>query len=354
MNTISGAMIDEDVLDWLDNFSSHDQRKIADTINAIAYAHRTELSIPNMLHDEDIAALSHDDLFKILTLAAPNAQYDLTLSNVQLLGLAMSAMGIIDYNLPELNSPIMIRREFADMRRKNIIAGYSTRDKIIVALNEWICGLRDIDLSHCGTDEAPKQAGMYLCLDEHEQVRYGRLFPNSSDGWTFCESHEGGGATNWYDRKTEHTKEDDLPMTLLTNWVLIAEWYSPNVMAAQKAIPLGAVSDTHRIFMFLRSLSPHVKAELVAHFEGTLDYKHPTSVDALGRLTDHDWTNAAIALADDAKLTEETPTWQKASTWVCFVAVLEALGFNFQTRQFDPQFDYQANDDTMGDEEEHE
>ena len=350
MNTISGAMIDEDVLDWLDNFKSHDQRKIADAINALAYAHRTELSIPNMLHDEDVAALSHEDLFKILTLAAPNEQYDLTLSNVQLLGLAMSAMGIIDYNLPALNSPIMIRREFADMRRKNIIAGYSTRDKIIVALNEWICGLRDIDLSHCGTDEAPQQAGMYLCLDEHEQVRYGRLFPNSSEGWTFCESHDGGGSTNWYDRKTEHTKEDDLPMTLLTNWVLIAEWYSPNVTAAQKAIPLGAVSDTHRIFMFLRSLSPHVKAELVAHFKDVFENKPLASVDAIGRLTESEWRMIAEWLANDALMEEGKMSWMEHSAWQCFVAVMGVLDFNFETKQFNPQYEYQANDDEMGEE----
>lgn len=347
MNTISGSVIDEDVLDWLDNFSSHDQRKIADTINAIAYAHRTELSIPNMLHDEDIAALSHADLFTILSLAAPNAKYDLTLSNVQLLGLAMSAMGIINYNMPELNSPIMIKRTFADERRKNMLGGDSSRGDVIKALNQWLCGMRDIDLTHAGTDYAPDIPGMYLCLDEHEQIRYGRLFRNSSDGWTFCESHENNGATVWYDRQTTHLKEDDLPMTLLSHWVLVAEWYSPNERAAQKAIPIGIVSDTHRIFMFLRSLSPHVKAELVAHFKGVLDHKDPTSVDSIGRLTEHDWRTAAIAVADDAKMPDGVKSWSEVNAWVCFVAVAEALGFNFETRQFDPQFDYQANDDAL-------
>lgn len=347
MNTISGSVIDEDVLDWLDNFSSHDQRKIADAINAIAYSHRAELSIPNMLHDEDIAALSHSDLFTILSLAAPNAQYDLTLSNVQLLGLAMNAMGVINYNMPELNSPIMIARKFADERRKNILGGDSGRGDVIKALNQWVCGLRDIDLSHAGSDIAPDIAGMYLCLDEHEQIRYGRLFPNSSEGWTFCESNEDGESTNWYDRNTEHVKEDDLPMTLLSNWVLVAEWYSPNVKAAQKAIPLGCVSDTHRIFMFLRSLSPHVKAELVAHFDGVLDYKAPTCVDTIGRLTEHDWRMAAIAVADDAEIPAGETSWSNVPAWLCFVAVAKSLGFNFETRQFDPQFEYQANDDHL-------
>ena len=347
MNTISGAMIDEDVLDWMDNFTSHQQHNICETINSIAYVHRAELSIPHMQSDEDVAALSHADLFKILTLAAPNAQYDLTLSNVQLLGLAMSAMGVISYSMPELNSPIMIARTFADMRRKTILGGDSTRGDISSALNQWLCGLRDIDLSYAGSDEAPSTAGMYLCLDEHEQVRYGRLFPNGSDGWTFCESYDGEGSTNWYDCGTKHTKEDDLPISLLSHWVLVAEWYSPNVKAAQTAIPIGIVSDTHRIFMFLRSLSPHVKAELVAHFGGVFDHKTLSSVDAIGRLTEHDWRAAAVAVADDNNIPEGESSWSNVSAWICFVAVVESLGFNFETRQFDPQFDYQANDDTM-------
>ncbi|WAK44531.1 hypothetical protein [Erwinia phage vB_Ea_2910A] len=351
MNTISGSVIDEDVLEWLDGFTSHDQRKIADTINAIAYAHRTELSIPNMLHDEDIAALSHADLFTLLSLAAPNAKYDLTLSNVQLLGLAMNACGIIQYSLPELNSPIMIKRTFADERRKNMLGGDSSRGDVIKALNQWICGLRNIDLTHAGTDYAPDISGMYLCLDEHEQVRYGRLFPNSADGMTFVESYEGSESTMWFSDSTGNRDDDDLPMTLLSHWVLVAEWHSPNVKAAQKAIPLSGVSDTHRIFMFLRSLSPHVKAELVAHFKGVLDHKEPTSVDGIGRLTEHDWRTAAVAVADDAKMPEGVKSWSEVNAWVCFVAVAEALGFNFETRQFDPQFDYQANDDALDEDE---
>lgn len=351
MNTISGAMIDEDVLDWLDNFNMHKQKNICEAINQLAYANRTELSIPNMDSDEDIAALSHSDLFKILTLASPNAKYDLTLSNVQLLGLAMGAMGVIEYSMPELNSPVMIARKFADMRRKNIIGSTGDRDKIIRALNEWVCGLRDIDLSNAGADETPEQAGMYLCVDEHEQVRYGRLYPNSSEGLTFCESYADGGSTMWYSGNTEHTTEDDLPITLLSHWVLVSEWHSPNVKAAQKVIPME-VRDTHRIFMFLRGLSPHVKAELVAHFDGVLDYKDPTSVDAIGRLTEHDWQMAATNIADDNKLPEGASAWKEVTAWVCFVASLESLGFNFQTRQFDPQFDYQANDDDLKEDDE--
>lgn len=350
MNTVSGAMIDEDVLDWLDNFNAHKQKNICEAINQLAYANRTELSIPNMDSDEDIAALSHSDLFKILTLACPNSKYDLTLSNVQLLGLAMSAMGVVEYSMPELNSPIMIKRKFADMRRKNVIGCTGNRADVVKALNEWLCGLRDIDLSLAGSDAAPETAGMYLCVDEHEQIRYGRLYPNSSEGWTFCESYEDGGSTLWYSDSTEHTTEDDLPITLLSQWVLVAEWHSRNVKAAQKALPME-VRDTHRIFMFLRSLSPHVKAELVAHFAGVLDYKDPTSVDSIGRLTEHDWQMAATSIADDIKLPEGASTWKEATAWVCFVSTLESLGFNFQTRQFDPQFDYQANDDHLEEEE---
>lgn len=345
--TISGSMIDEDVLDWLDNFSSHKQRDICEVLNGVAYAHRAELSIPNMASDEDVAALSHADLVKILALSAPEIKYGLTLSNTQLLGLALNALGIIDYLMPDLNSPIMIKRKFADTHRKNEIAGISIRDQIIKAVNEWMCGMRDMTIA--GPDTAPDIAGMYLCTDEHKQIRYGRLFPNSSEGWTFCESYADGGSTVWYDRNTEHLKEDDLPMTLLTNWVLVSEWFSPNVKAAQKAIPINGVSETHRIFMFLRSLSPHVKAELVAHFDGILDKQLP-NVDAIGRLTDSDWKDAAKAIADDKQLPDTVTSWADAPTWSCFVGVMDALRFNFETRQFDPQYDYQANDDDIEEE----
>lgn len=346
MNTISGAMIDEDVLDWLDNFTEHKQQEICEAINHIAYAHRAELSIPHMASDEDVAALSHADLFTILALACPSAKYDITLSNVQLLGLTLAAKGIVDYHLPELNSPIVVKRKFADEHRKNMISGYDGRGQVMKALNEWICGMRDIAMVGAGSPEMPAVPGMYLVQDEHEQIRYGRLFRNGNEGWTFCESYEDGGSTVWYSGDTQHTTEDDLPITLLTNWVLIAEWYSPNVKVKNNVVPLE-VGPTHRIFMFLRSLSPHVKAELVAHFEGILEDKTLPSVDAIGRLTHADWREAAQAVADDAKLPNETKAWDSADVWVCFVAVLEVLGFNFETRQFDPQFEYQANDDQL-------
>ncbi|QZE56468.1 hypothetical protein pEaSNUABM3_00271 [Erwinia phage pEa_SNUABM_3] len=346
MNTISGAMIDEDVLEWLDDFNGHKIREMCEAINQLAYAHRTELSIPNMGSDEDLAALSHADLFTILSLACPDAKYDLMLSNVQLLGLALAAKGVIDYHLPELNSPILAKREFVDKHRKNIIGGISTRGQIVAALNEWVCGLRDLEIVHAGSDVPPDIAGMYLCLDEHEQVRYGRLFPNGSQGWTFCESYADGGSTGWYSGDTDHMSDDDLPMSLLTGWVLIAEWHSPSREVKDNVVPIG-LSDTHRIFMFLRSLSPHVKAELVAHFEGVLDYKSPTSVDTIGRLTTHDWRMAAVAVADDSEIPDGATSWTNVPAWTCFVAVAKALGFNFETRQFDPQFEYQANDDHL-------
>lgn len=349
MNMITtGSVIDEDVLDWLDGFNVHDQRRIAGAINDLAYAHRTELSIPHMGNDEDISALSHADLFTILKLAAPNVEYDLTLSNVQLLGLAMNAKGIIEYKMPELNSPIMIARKFVDERRSNIIGPHSTREQISKALNEWLCGLRNLDLKGAGTNYVPDISGMYLCLDEHEQIRYGRLFPNGYNGMTFVESYEGAvDSTGWFCAATEGRGDDDLPMSLLTNWVLVAEWFSPSVKAAEKAIPLGGVNDTHRIFMFLRSLSPHVKAEMVAHFKGVLDSKMPNSVDDIGRFTSQDWAIAATAIADDKKIPANADSWEDASAWLCFVAVAQALCFNFETRQFDPQFEYQANDDEL-------
>lgn len=347
MNDIT-AVIDENVLEWLDDtFTPHELQDVLGAVNNLVYAHREQLQIPVLQSDEDLAALTHEDLRKLFSLAAPKEQHEFVLSNQQLLALTLAALKVIDYKLPAVNSPLLVRRVFADKNRKSTITGFTPRTDLSRVVNEWLCGLRDIDMSHAGTEHVPDVAGQYLCLDEHNQIRFGCLFRNSADGWTFAE-YTDDGATFWF--CPESCDADNLPLGLLSNWVLVVERNSPNIrLHSNHADPM--VSDTHRIFMFLRSLSPHVKAELVAHFDGLFDKKLP-SVDAIGRLTEQEWHKAADWMADDDQMDKDLTAWSKHSAWSCFVATLNGLDFNFETRQFNPQYDHQANDDVAEEDDE--
>lgn len=342
MNNIPGFVIDEDVLDWLDDFTPHQQRDMAEAINMYVQAHREELTIPNVFRDEDMAALSHGDLLKIYMKMVPDGNWGLVLSNVHLLGLILNHLKVIEYKLPAINSPLLAERTFEEPGRVNRIHQFRSHGEIADAVEDWLNGYRPIIMGDIGSDVRPDIQGMYLCVDEHKQIRYGSLFQNAADGWTFSEMYTTGKSTTWLEGPT--VEEDDLPMSLLGNWVRVSRLQGPNVRATVKNDYM--VSDEHLIYMFLRSLSPHVKAEIVAHFDGVFDKLLP-SVDAIGRLTESDWRKAAEWCADDAKMTAGKTTWQEHTARECFVATMDAFDFNFDLRQFNPQYDYQANDDSV-------
>ena len=351
MNKTTGLMIDEDVMDWLGLLMPHELRMILDALNNIVYARRQELSVERLTEDEDVAALSHKELEIILRYASPKHEYDTSvLSNEQLIRLAMDALGIIKYTLPCHCSPVMVKRAFANGQIKSLLGSVSTIGDVTRALHDWLVGLSDISLDAIiGSDYHKDEQGMYLCYDEHKQVRYGRLFQNANGGWTFTESyesHSGGGSTTWLEAGEGKVLDaDDLPMCLLSNWVLVVPMQSPSII--RKSVDINRLSDTQRIFLYLRSLSPHVKAEIVAHFDGVLDNRVFTSVDQIGRLTENDWRNAAIAIGEEERGQEGKHFWNDRGAWACFVAVLNSLCYDMETRDFQPQYDHQANDDTM-------
>ncbi|UAW96417.1 hypothetical protein MPK64_gp273 [Erwinia phage pEa_SNUABM_16] len=348
MNKTVGLMIDEDVMNWLDMLLAGELSNVLGALNNIVYARRQELSVERLTEDEDIGALSHKELEIILRYAAPNHEYDTTvLSNEQLLRLAMDAQGIISYTLPCHCSPIMVKRAFANGNVCSLLGSFSNRADIVMAVHHWECGLSNISLDGVtGNDERPDEQGMYLCYDEHKQVRYGRLFKNANDGWTFSEYYSAGGSTTWLEASPNNALDgDDLPISLLTNWVFVVPDRSPSIL--KPAEGFKRLSDTQRIFLYLRSLSPHVKAEIVAHFDGVLDNRSFTSVDQIGRLTEKDWRDAAIAIGEEESGQEGPHYWDDRSAWACFVAVLNSLCFDMDTRDFQPQYEYQANDDTM-------
>lgn len=350
MNNVTGAMIDEDVMNWLDMLMPFELRLVIDALNNIVYVRRQELSVERLTEDEDIAALSHNELEIILRHAASTHEYDTSvLSNEQLLRLALNAQGVLPYTLPCHCSPIMVRRAFANGLTVSLLGSFSTRADIIMAVHHWECGLSNISLEAItGNDERPDEQGMYLCYDEHKQLRYGRLFKNANGGWTFNESYSAGGSTSWLEAgEDKYLDDDDLPISLLSNWVFVAPDQSPSIV--RKDVDIKRLSDTQRIFLYLRSLSPHVKAEIVAHFDGVLDNRVFTTVDQIGRLTENDWRVVARAIGVDDGSADY---WDSINAWECFHAAFSSLGFNFNSRDFDPQFDYQANDDELEEEDE--
>lgn len=348
MNKTVGLMIDEDVMNWLDMLLAGELSNVLGALNNIVYARRQELSVERLTEDEDIAALSHKELEIILRYASPEHEYDTSvLSNEQLLRLAMDAQGIISYTLPCHCSPVMVQRAFANGQIKSLLGSFSNRADIVMAVHHWECGLTNISLDAIvGNDVRPDEQGLYLCYDEHKQVRYGRLFRNANDGWTFHESYAAGGSTSWFEEgEGKALGDDDLPINLLSNWVFVAPDQSPSII--RKETDIKRLSETQRIFLYLRSLSPHVKAEIVAHFDGVLNNRVFTSVEQIGRLTETDWRNAAIAIGEEERGQEGRHFWDDHGAWACFVAVLNSLCYDMETRDFQPQYEYQANDDTM-------
>ncbi|QZE59515.1 hypothetical protein MPK66_gp271 [Erwinia phage pEa_SNUABM_2] len=348
MNKTVGLMIDEDVMNWLDMLMPHELRRVIDALNNIVYARRQELTVERLTEDEDVGALSHKELEIILRHASPKHEYDTSvLSNEQLLRLAIDAQSIIQYTLPCHCSPIMVKRAFANGLTCSLLGSFSNRADIIMAVHHWEYGLSNISLdSITDSDARPDEQGLYLCYDEHKQIRYGRLFKNANEGWTFHESYSNGGSTSWLEAaEGKALDDDDLPICLLSNWVFVAPDQSPSII--RKETDIKRLSDTQRIFLYLRSLSPHVKAEIVTHFDGVLDNRVFTSVDQIGRLTETDWRNAAIAIGEEERGQEGKHYWDDRSAWACFVAVLNSLCYDMETRDFQPQYEYQANDDTM-------
>lgn len=342
MNKTTGIVIDEDVMNWLDMLMPHELRRVIDALNNSIYAHRQEISVERLTEDEDVAVLSHKELEIILRHAAPAHEYDTSvLSNEQLLRLAIGAQKIIAYTLPDNNSPMMVKRAFANGQIKSLLSGFSSQADVIMAVHHWSCGLTDISLDAViDNNERPAEVGMYLCQDEHKQVRYGRLFKNSNAGYSFVESYDAGSSTCWFEAGESPLEPEDLPIGLLTNWVFVAPETSPSIVRPVACIQ--RLSETQRVFLFLRSLSPHVKLEIVAHFNGVMDNRAFTSAEQIGRLTETDWRSVARSIGIDDGSVEY---WSDKNAWECFHSAFESLGFNFETREFDPQYEYQANDD---------
>lgn len=331
------AMIDEDVLEWLEDLSRHQLLDAIGVLNNLIYAHRAVIDYPTIGNDEDIAALSHTDLTTLFRLVAPECAVDTnTLSNLQLLGLTLNQKGVITFSLPDHNSPILVARTFNAPNRPQRVNPGSAKSEIATAVSAWIFGLFPLELDSDQHD-MPRENGLYLAKDEHNQIRFGRLFKNALDGdcWTFSESYADRSSTSWY--KDTDVSEENLPMSLLHSWLQVSADTSPNVVHNEKVSLL--VTDSQRIFAFLRSLSQHVKAELVANFDGIMAQTH-TSVESIGRLTKADWTAAAVAVADDKEMKDGLTSWEEHSAWDCFVATMRSLHFNFDTREFDPMYDY--------------
>ncbi|QZE56130.1 hypothetical protein pEaSNUABM52_00272 [Erwinia phage pEp_SNUABM_52] len=340
MTNETGMMIDEDVLDYLEDRLTHEMQDITNALNNLLYANRAVLQISHLESDEDIAALSHADLTLLLKLADPNSSYDnVTLSNRKILGLVLNALNVVEYRLPTYQSTLLEKRAF-ELNEVLILDKTVGQGVIFSAAWNWLHGIQDVNLDQIGFSEAPETDGIYLVLDEHKQVRMGRLFHNADDGLSFIEQHANESSL-WH--KAEELDEDELPICLLTNWVLVMPEVVPTVRAT--GAPLKAATDCTRIYAFVTNLSPHVKTELVTHFAGILD-RELNSVQAIGRLSELDWQNAARAVADDVllRLSDRT-SWSTEKAWPCFVAVLKELGFNFETHQFDAQYEYGANDE---------
>ncbi|QYW03915.1 hypothetical protein pEaSNUABM46_00272 [Erwinia phage pEa_SNUABM_46] len=335
------AMIDEDVLEWLEDLTRHKLLDVIGLINNLIFVHRPVLDLPTLGTDEDVAALSHADLTTLFRLVAPECSVDTnTLSNLQLLGLMLNQKGVVVFSLPNNNSPILTARTFNVPNKPQRLNPASSKGEIATAVSAWLFGLFPLEL-RSDQNDMPRENGLYLAKDEHEQIRFGRLFRNGAegDGWTFCESYSDATATYWH--HSDSPVDDELPMSLLHSWLQVSATTSPNEVHNENVSVL--VTDSQRIFAFLRSLSQHVKAELVANFDGVLNSTH-SSVESIGRLTRADWTAAAVAVADDKDMKDGLGSWEEHSAWDCFVATLQSLRFNFDTREFDPMYDYGKHD----------
>lgn len=333
----SSFVLDEDIFDFLGDYSNHKVYEFVMAINNVLDSHRQTLNIDCIQNDEDLAALQRDQLIKIYNIVAPDSVVNFeSVASYKILALILAALRLIEYKLPAVGSPIVAVRTFP--KRIDLKPSHD-RAYLENAIRQWMAGQSDIDITQIGEVTCPFVEGVYLVLDEHSQVRYGTLFKNSNNGWTFSESYDGGGAAHWYSGPDNDC--DDVSISLLTNWVWLINRTSPNRRSTQ---PAPEDTDEIRIFRFLTALSPHVKAELVVHFDGVIDKPNLSSVEKIGHLTKRDWQIAAKAVADDVNLTDHK-SWYGVDAWKCFHCVLESLGFNFKTHEFDPSFKYSTHDD---------